>query len=929
MEQGLLERDRSVADLRAAHSAAADGQGSVRLIAGPAGIGKSALLRALGRIAEDEGGLVLTARASELDHGFAFGVVHQLLEPTLRTDGKRRERLLSGAAGRAAVLFGPAAMEVDPEYGVLSGLYWLVANLADERPLTLLIDDLQWADEASLRFLEYLVRRLGDLPLLMAGTIRNSEPGARSELITAIEASPATETMALEPLSQEAVAELLERHLEASPTAGFLDAACRATGGNPLLATVLAREAEARGLSGSDAEGAGLAKLAAGGVVPMISSRLRTLPDETVTVAQVAAILGERASREDLISLSELGGREVADALARLVEADLLEPGGSWTFRHPLVLEAVTELIPDDRREELHRRAAMMLRERGAKPAEVALHWLATRPAGDRMAVADLRAAATAANAEGAPGTAVDLLRRALDEGVAPEWRPSLLLELAELELLTLQPEGPDRMREALASGLEGEEVARGRAALGKMKMLADPAAGLAEIDAARAATNDPGSRLRLEASLLEAIVLVDAISDERSDRYEAIRDRDDPSVVELAHLASEEALSGRLPAERVTEIALRATEDGLLLREVGPGSATWNLLTHALRFAERPEEAKRLLTEGGRIVSSRGLRAAGTFVDQSWAYWHRDFGSAARGLAHAQFGYEGILDAELPISVWSLTSIMAENMVLLDRVNEADALLDGTLGAAEGTFVEPFALTARGYTRMLNGRPGEAERDLRRVIEILDHHGWHAPAAARGRMRLAELFARTGRKEEVLELTAVDERWAERAETKGALGCVLRVRALAEEGDVRLATLRGAVESLAASPLVADRSRALLDLGSCLRARGEQAEARSVLRQALDLASRCESTLLLRQARAELEASGARPRRERISGLEALTPSERRVAELAGEGMTNRQIAESLWVTRKTVEYHLRNVYVKLAIKSRAELGEVLRAAA
>ncbi len=925
MAQGLLERERPVADLRAAHDAARAGRGSTRLIVGPAGIGKSALLDALRETAEEAGSLTLSARASELDHGFAFGIVHQLLEPVVLADGNRREQLLTGAAERAAVLFGPAATEADPEYGMLSGLYWLVANLAEERPLLLRVDDLHWADEESLRFLEYLGRRIEDLPVLLVGTVRSSEPGADSELIASLEGAAGTEAIRPEALSRAAVGLILAGTLGAEPAEGFLDAAWSATRGNPLLVTVLAREAAERGLTGSEAQGDGLVELAAGGVVPAIANRLRALPEDAVTVARAAAILGERATRDDLVALAGLSSRQTSACLARLAAADIIEPGGGSTFKHPLVLASVIELIPRDERERLHREAAMRLRERAARPAEIALHWLATEPAANRTAVEDLREAADEAIGEGAISTAVELLRRALDEGADLSDRPALLLELAQLELRILRPEGPARMREALAAGLDGEDAARGRLALGKMMMLADPPAGLAEIDAARAATRERGLRLRSEAALMEALVLVDAVSDERQARYRAIREDDDPSVVELAHLAAEEALGGRLLVEEVAGLASRASAGDVLLREVGPEGATWNLLTHALRFAERPEAARRLLVQGDRVVRKRGLRAAGTFVDQSWAYWHRDFGSAARGLAHAQSGYESILDAALPVSVWSLTSIMAENMVLLDRVAEADALLDGPLGAAEHTFVEPFALSARGLVRLLNGRLEEAERDLRRVIEILDEHGWHAPAAARGRIRLAELLVGSGRHEEALELTAEDERWAERAGANGALGCVLRVRALAQEGEERLSTQRRAVEALVCSPLLADRSRAQLELGSTLRLRNEPEEARSILRQALDLASRAESTWLARQARSELEASGARPRRERIRGLEALTPSERRVAELAAEGMTNRQIAETLWVTRKTVEYHLRNVYAKLEVSSRGRLAEVL----
>lgn len=923
----LLEREHALGQLGAALDAARAGVGSTQLMVGPAGIGKSALLSALRRTAGEEGSRVLSARASEFDHGFAFGIVHQLLEPVIRqADAEGRTRLFSGAAERAAALFGSTAVEdADPEYGVLSGLYWLIANLADERPLVLLIDDLHWADTASLRALEFLGRRIEDLPVLVAATVRSGEPGADSDLIVALKDSAGSATIKPEALTHGAVAELLSEALGAAPAESFLEATWRATRGNPLLVTVLASEAAAKGLTGRADESAGLAELAAGGVAPAIGNRLRSLPGEVVSVARAAAVLGERARREDLVGLSELSSPEVTVALGRLTEVEIIQPGGGWRFEHPLVRAAVSELIPVGEREQLHRRAAILLRERGARPAEVALHWLATGPAADPIAVQDLRLAAAEAVAEGATSTAVELLRRALDEGAEQDDRAQLLLELAELELRTLQPEGPERMREALAAGLTDEQAARGRAALGKMLILVDPEAGLAEIDAAQAATVDSGLRLRLQASMLEALVLVDAVSEDRQARYQGIREDRDPSVVELAHLASEEALRGAEPAEEVADLARRAAADGLLLREVGPGGATWNLLTHALRFIERPDEARRLLAEGDRVVRRGGMRAAGTFVDQSWAYWHRDFGSAARGLAHAQIGYESILDAQLPISVWSLTSIMAENMVLLDRIAEADALLDEPLGAAEGTFVEPFALTARGYVRMLNGRTEEAERDLRRVVEILDEHGWHAPAAARGRMRLAELLAGAGQTDEALELTALDARWAERAGTNGALGCVLRVRALAEAGDERLTTQRRAVAALAESPLLADRARGLAELGVSLRERDELAEARDVLRQALDFASRSESALLVRWVRDELDAAGARPRRERISGLEALTPRERRVAELAAEGLTNREIAETLWVTQKTVEYHLGNVYTKLQINSRGHLADAL----
>jgi len=919
-----LERDVQVAALERAVASTLDGHGAVHLLAGPAGIGKTALLDVARDVARDRGAHVLGARASELDRGFGFGVVHQLLDATVHTAAEdRRARLFAGAAGRARTLFGADGHADDPEHAVLSGLYWLVVNLADERPLVLCVDDLQWADVPSLRMLEFLARRIDDLPVLVVGTWRRHEPDTPVALLSALADGPSATVVEPAPLTADAVGRLVGDALDAVPDDAFRDAAHRVTGGNPLLLSVLAREATGRGLRGRADEAARLAELGARGLAPTVVRRLDALGDDATAVAWAAAILGERARADDVAALAERDPTVVQAARDALVAARILEPA-RWTTVHPLLREAVLASMPVAERDAAHRRAAGLLRDRGARPAEVALHHLATVPSGDRDAVADLRAAAREAAAEGATSTAVDLLRRAVDEDAPGPERGVVLLELAELEVRTLDPLGPGHARDALAAGLADDEVVRARAALGAVLLLTDPVAAVAEIDAAREGARDPGQRLRLEAAALEALVLVDALTSARDARYRAIRDAPDPSVVELAHLASEDALAGR-PAAEVADLGLRALAGGTLLREVGPGGSTWNLLGHALRFAERPDPARRVLVDGDRVVRERGLRAAGAFVDQAWGYWHRDFGSVARGLAHARAAHDGLVDAGVPVSLAAVTAIVAENLVLLDRADEAAEVMDRPFGAAEGTFVEVFALTARGLTRTVVGRHDEAEIDLRRVVDLLDARRWRAPWAARGRMRLAELLVLRGRPDEARDLVAQDVAVAEAAGTAGALGAVLRVRARTEHGTERLATLRRAERTLAGSPLRLEHGRALLDLGVALREDGDRAAARDVLRDALDIAGRTESTWLARLARDELRASGGRPRRERRTGIDGLTPSERRIAELAAEGLTNRQIAEALWVTRKTVEYHLGHVYAKLGIGSRRDLATVL----
>lgn len=920
----LLEREAPIAALDAALARACGDAGSAHVVVGPAGIGKTVVLDVVRRRAEARGARLLSARASDLDRDFGFGIVHQLLEATVRdASPDLRARLFAGSAGRAEALFGGPPNGGDVEYSVLGGLYWLVANLAEERPLVLCVDDLHWADVASLRWLEFLVRRIDDLPVLLVATCRPREPGAPAALLSAIGDTAAE--IRLEPLSDAAASVVLGAALGCRPEAGFAAAAREVAGGNPLLLTVLGREARLAGLRGRDAERERLPALGGRGLAPTVVRRLGTLGVTAAAVARAVAVLGSEALVGDVAALAGCDVATVRRPLAELADAGILQAGGG-VYAHPLIGEAVRASIPHPERERLHRAAAHRLRERGAPPAAVAVHRIAVGPAGDPMVVRDLRAAAAVAAAEGATETAIDLLQRAVAEQAEGPDASALLLELAELELRLLRPEGRDRARAALAGGLRGTDAARVRAALGSVLLLSDPEAALAEIDAARAEATDPGVRLRLEATALEALVFVDALAAERDARFTAIRASSAPSVVELALLASGEALAGR-PADEVAALGARALAGDVLLDQVGPAGSTWNLLGHAFRFAERPEPARRVLAAGDRVVRERGLRAAGVFVDQAWAYWHRDFGSVARGLAHAEAGYHAIGDAGLPISRAAVAAVVAENLVLLDRAPEAAALMDQPLGSAEQTFVEVFAVAARGLTRMRTGRIDEAEHDLRRVVEILDARGWHAPWAALGRIRLAELLVAEGREDEARPLVEHDVAVADAAGTRGALGVALRIRASTEPRERGLETLRRAERSLAGSPLLLEHGRALLALGAGLRQAGDRAAARDALRHALDRSSRAESAWLERLVRDELRAAGARPRRARTSGVAALTARERRIAELAAEGLTNREIAEALWVTRKTVEYHLSRVYAKLDVPSRAGLARALGA--
>ena len=199
------------------------------------------------------------------------------------------------------------------------------------------------------------------------------------------------------------------------------------------------------------------------------------------------------------------------------------------------------------------------------------------------------------------------------------------------------------------------------------------------------------------------------------------------------------------------------------------------------------------------------------------------------------------------------------------------------------------------------------------------------APAMTRWRSLAAEALVLAGEPKKAVELAEVDLEAARSFGRPRPIGIALRALGLALEGEAGIERLQEAVAVLEPSRARLEHARALCDLGAALRRANQRTEAREVLSVSLDTAARCGAVRVARRATEELRATGARPRRVMLRGVESLTASELRVARLAAEGLTNREIAQTLFVTDKTVEKHLGNAYGKLEIKSRGELPAAL----
>jgi DNA-binding CsgD family transcriptional regulator len=236
--------------------------------------------------------------------------------------------------------------------------------------------------------------------------------------------------------------------------------------------------------------------------------------------------------------------------------------------------------------------------------------------------------------------------------------------------------------------------------------------------------------------------------------------------------------------------------------------------------------------------------------------------------------------------------------------------------------------LAARGRLRLAQDRPGDALADLLEAGRL--YAAWPSVpldgvAPSHWRSSAALALQRLGEGDEARRLAAEEVTAARTFGTARATGVALRVAGMVASADDALPLLHASVEMLSGSQAALERARADVALGVALRRRGQRVAARDPLRAGLDEARRCGATPLVAFARDELTAAGARPRREAMSGLAALTTAERRVADLASEGLTNRQLAQTLYLSPKTVEMHLGRVYRKLDIAGRGALAAAL----
>jgi DNA-binding CsgD family transcriptional regulator len=924
----LFERDGELALLERLVQGALEGDAVLALLEGPAGIGKSTLLERARDSARAAGFHVLVARGSDLERELPYGVVRQLFE-SLLLDSDRRERWLSGSAGAAARVFAPPEGEMagPGTFGILHGLFWLTANVAADGPLCLSIDDLQWCDRASLRFIAYLERRLEGLRVLVATAARVESAGPESSLILDIAHDPAAVSIRLPALSEDGAVELVRDRLADDAERTFCAACHRATGGNPLLLQELVKTMRAENVPPDAAHADAIREVGPRAVSRTVLLRLSRLPSDAVAVAQAVALLGDGASLPATAALADLDESSVADATRALVAAEILRAEAPLGFVHALVRDAVYNELSVTERELRHQRAAEELAALGAAPEVVASHLLLVPSRADPWVAEILREAGLLAMRRGDAESAVSYLRRALEERAAGEDRVRLLWELGSAEARVDSVASAERLREVhdrlevpLQRALAADVLAR--------SLLWTRPAREAVTVAQRAVAELDGThsdqRKALEAIELYAVFFGGAEVPDRAARLERVRAAGVPERMGAKMLAAVAAWDWALgggAARECSEFALALLADGsLIARDPGYGAAiACSVLAladrdEALRVWEEAMEASRRLGSQPYVCSvnlwrgwtwlQRGeLAEAETALRDASEQLQEGFGDGGPSLAYGA-GFLGRTLIEKGDLAGARTALAGRGHP--NPQSDGDGLVrrgEVELLLAESRWDEAHT-AADGYHARLRGIENPAWAPWRSLKALaLDGMGRHDEARA----LLDE------------ELDA-SRRWG----APGALARALRLRGSLGQDDGH-ELLGEAVDVAESSPARLEHAKALIALGSALRRAGRRSDAREPLGRGLEVATRCGAAALAETAKTELYAAGGRPRREALSGPESLTPSERRIADLAAEGHTTRDIAQTLYVTPRTVEGHLTNIYRKLGISTRTALPDAL----
>ncbi|MGK5671588.1 AAA family ATPase [Micromonospora sp. URMC 106] len=918
----LVQQEEQTTRLQRAFRACEEQQrGHVALVTGAVGSGKTSLLEAFSEWAAATGGQVMSAAGSRAERGLHLGVIGQLFHSArLAPEAAARvEDLLRDATTAPLPEPGGEATEGDRAWApLLHGLFATLLDLAGTGPLVLAIDDVHHADPASLHCLLYVTRRLRHARIMVvlaeASTLRPPHPLFRAELLS----QPHFSRIALPPLTVDAVARLIDGD---GGTADAREAAARCvdmTGGNPLLTRALLEE-RASGEPGDEA-----CPAVGDAFDQAVLGCLYRHEPGVRRVAQALAVLNRPAPTELLGHLLDVVPESTAPAVRVLRTSGLMEAD---QLRHPRILHSIlADMSPDERRS-LHQRAAEVLHDHGAEPSAVAEHLVAAGWADAPWVVPVLQDAAGHALASGRPDVAAACLRlvsrACVDERQRTATTEMLVNARWQVNPLAVNGQLTELVETARAAGWSTD------AGLSAVPYLLwqGRAEEATEAVSAFSAEEQPGSagaaaRLRMM-QLLVALSHPDHLATVRETPSTWSRAASAPTTISpllqavtVLHAALTPAAENDTVATAEQLLQRHHTDDGSL------GLLTAPLL--ALLWSGRSDRAAAwgdVLLDRPAARHAPVWRAVIRAVRAEAALRVGDLPGAEH---HARTAL-----ADIPAPAWGV-AVAGPLATLVACATEAVRLSEADRWLAHpvppGMFRTPLGLhylAARARHHLAVRRPHAAITDLRRCGELMRAWGIDAAGLVPWRLELARVQLSIGNKTQATQLLQEQLRVPHGVDDR-TRGRTLRLLATTAAQDHRRKLLSEAVSLLQASGDRLELVRALGDTGQTLQRAGDSARARLLVRRAYQLAQDCGASVLAQRL----------IRREPGSGLPAypsaaemqepddgLSDAERRVAALAAQGHTNRQISSKLFITVSTVEQHLTRVYRKLDVKRRTDL--------
>ncbi|WP_234311960.1 AAA family ATPase [Streptomyces griseus] len=912
---------------------------------GSAGLGKTTLIAAARTRAAAQGFTVLSAKGGETEQELAFRLVRQLMQPTLAAMDEPELRTFLGSwydiVATALGLEAADAAHVPDPTGVRDGLDWVMTRLTVlKAPVVVLLDDLHWADAESLGWLASFAPRAADLPLLIVAAYRPDEHSPNPTALRNLVELQGNRPYTLEPLSSNAVAQIIRNKVGAQAEDEFCRESWKATCGNPYEAVELAIRLGERHVAGRRHELPLMRELATAVKGPGLLEYLKRLRTPIRHFAWAAAVLGESISSELTATIAVVSSEDAAEAVEQLradrILTDAQGPGEELEFTHPLIATTISRDIPSYLRVGMHNRAAEALRAAGIGPAATARHLLQVPCDGRPEVVECLRAAARENLRAGAPEPARRLLNRALQEPPPPEHRAAILHELACATFL-IEPTATIRhLREALSEpdvdpDLRAAIVYRLAQALAHTDQLAEAAAVTAD-EVKKAANRRAKLRMQADHFVWSAFRTDEPDSPARSRTLARLAEQLPRRGLEeryILGLRAWDALVRGEPRQTVLTCTEDALRGGMSWTDENRGFEVPVSVALAFMYCDQPRRAEELFKEGMAECQDKGWRGSHLALGQTlYGYIRYRRGCLAEAEHWAEEGLsiadrvEGAVPAQ-----WFAIGTLIQTLVARGRVGEARQLADtyryGTM--VPNAVIYPDPRTVYAELLLAEGRHAEAEQLLSAVGERLEARAWRNPSWCPWQLDLASALAPTD--PERAATLARDA--AKRARDFGAasmIGQALHTEAEVTGGPAALDLHAEAVEHLEQSPASYELARALVGYGAALSRNGRVQEAADRLYQGLESAVHCGAETLASRAREELSAAGLRPLPLRYPQTDTLTAHERRAAEMTAQGHPLAVVAKGLHLTEQGVRQLLSSVYRKIGTDA-AGLADALAA--